>query len=107
MNFRLFTAIALSFSVVTLAGANAQSHYESLADTPFQGGYPTREGVTTLQDELFFQRAVQSYIWALPALNMVAMKEGTEKTFGSGYNVLAIWKIASMPKPWSRRLTLT
>jgi hypothetical protein len=41
---------------------------------------------------LFFQRAVQSYIWALPALNMVAMKEGAEKTFGNGYNVLAIWK---------------
>ena len=47
----------------------------------------------TLKDEAdSSQRAVQSYIWALPALNMVAMKEGSEKVFGKGYNVLPIWK---------------
>jgi hypothetical protein len=43
-------------------------------------------------DELQFQRAVQTYLWALPALNMVAMKEGEEAKFGGGYNVLPIWK---------------
>ena len=35
---------------------------------------------------------VQTYLWALPALNMCAMKEGSEKVFGKGYNVLPIWK---------------
>ena len=45
-----------------------------------------------LKEELLFQRAAQSYIWALPALNMVAMKEGSEKVFGKGYNILPIWK---------------
>ena len=39
-----------------------------------------------------FQRAVQTYLWALPALNMYGMKEGSEKTFGKGYNVLPIFK---------------
>lgn len=92
MNCKLLVAIAVAFGVATSAGAGAQSRYGSLADTPFEGGYPTHDGIETLRDELFFERAVQSYIWALPALNMVAMKEGAEKTFGSGYNVLAIWK---------------
>ena len=46
----------------------------------------------TLLDELFFQRAVQTYLWAMPALNMYGMKEGSEKVFGKGYNVLPIWK---------------
>ncbi|HVY05645.1 MAG TPA: DUF1254 domain-containing protein [Burkholderiales bacterium] len=68
------------------------SRYEELANLPFEGGYPTREGVEQLQQELFFQRAVQSWLWALPALNMYAMKEGSERTFGKGYNVLPIWK---------------
>ena len=35
---------------------------------------------------------MHSYIWALPALNMYGMKEGSEKVFGKGYNVLPIWK---------------
>jgi hypothetical protein len=86
MNCKLLVAIAVAFGVATSAGAGAQSRYGSLADTPFEGGYPTHDGIETLRDELFFERAVQSYIWALPALNMVAMKEGAEKTFGSGYN---------------------
>ena len=68
------------------------SRYDELANLPFENGYPSKEGVETLKDELLFQRAVQSYIWALPALNMYAMKEGSEKVFGKGYNVLPIWK---------------
>jgi hypothetical protein len=68
------------------------SRYDELANLPFENGYPTKEGVETLKDELLFQRAVQSYIWALPALNMYAMKEGSEKVFGKGYNILPIWK---------------
>ncbi len=70
----------------------AASHYDALANTPFDGGYPTRQGIAALTDEITFQRATQSYIWALPALNMIAMKNGSEKVFGSGYNVLPIWK---------------
>lgn len=87
---KLLCAVALGMA---LAGvALAASRYEHLANLPFAGGYPTQEGIAQLKDELLFQRAVQSYIWALPALNMSAMKEGSEKVFGAGYNVLPIWK---------------
>ena len=55
-------------------------------------GYIAKDNAPTLPDELFFQRAVQTYLWALPALNMYGMKEGSEKVFGKGYNVLPIFK---------------
>jgi hypothetical protein len=85
----------------------ATSHYTSLANLPFDGGYATPEGIKMLQDELLFQRGVQSYIWALPALKIYAMKEGSEAKFGAGYNVLPIWRNVSTRKRWSRRLTRT
>jgi hypothetical protein len=39
-----------------------------------------------------FQRATQTYLWALPLINTLGMKVGSEKQFGAGYNVLPIWK---------------
>ena len=92
---KIFSAIFVA--VLVLLGASApaiaqDSHYDQVANTPFAGGYPNKESIKALQDELLFQRGVQSYIWALPALNMYAMKEGSEKVFGAGYNVLPIFK---------------
>src|SRR5262245_57757157 len=68
------------------------SHYEQMANTPFPEHYATQESAAKLMDELLFQRGVQSYLWALPAVNIRAMQEASEKTFGKGYNVLPIWK---------------
>ncbi|MEV4204282.1 DUF1254 domain-containing protein [Nocardia salmonicida] len=67
-------------------------HYDELANAAFQGGFPTAQTTRSLRDELLFQRAVQSYLWALPAINIWAMKEASEATFGGGYNVLPIWQ---------------
>lgn len=58
----------------------------------FDMDYPTPEAVATLNDQLLYQRAVQSYLWALPVVNLMAMKEGSEKAFGAGYNVFPVWK---------------
>jgi len=70
----------------------AQSFYDQLADMPFKEGYIAKGDAPTLLNDSFFQRAVQTYLWALPALSMYGMKEGSEKVFGKGYNVLPIWK---------------
>ncbi|WP_046969930.1 DUF1254 domain-containing protein [Dyella japonica] len=78
-----------------LAGAQTQTgsaSHDALVNAKFEGDYPTKETADTLRDELFFQRAVQVYLWSLPAVNIYAMKEGSEKTYGAGYNVLPIWK---------------
>src|ERR1700750_1019762 len=69
-----------------------ETHYDELANLPFIEGYVSKDNVHALLDELFFQRAVQTYLWALPSLNMYGMKEGSEKVFGKGYNVLPIFK---------------
>ena len=66
--------------------------YAAIADAPFNKGFLSKEAIATLQEELVFQRAVQSYIWMLPAINMYGMKEGSESAFGKGYNVLPIFK---------------
>ena len=93
MNTRFSQVAALAVCMGIAFSTQAQtSRFDELADLPFDGGYPTKEGIATLKDELLFQRGVQTYIWALPALNMYGMKEGSEKTFGKGYNVLPIWK---------------
>jgi hypothetical protein len=66
--------------------------YDELANLPFPGNQPTAETAAKLHDELLFQRATQVYLWALPAVSMMAMKEASEQAFGGGYNILPVWK---------------
>jgi len=51
---------------------NLPEHIKAIADSRFENGYPTKEAARMLEDEIFFQRAVQVYLWALPAMNMTA-----------------------------------
>ncbi len=80
--------------VLALQGtAVAQStHFDELANLPFAENRPTNETAQALRDELLFQRATQAYLWALPLINTLGMKSGSEKVFGVGYNVLPVWK---------------
>jgi hypothetical protein len=87
----LILALGLALGITTQATL-AQSRYEALANAPFSQGGLSKEDTASLSDELMFQRAVQTYLWALPSLNMYGMKEGSEKVFGKGYNVLPIFK---------------
>jgi hypothetical protein len=68
------------------------SRFDTLADSPMFENRPTPETCATLRDELLFQRATQTYLWALPLINTLGMKFGSETTFGAGYNVLPVWK---------------
>lgn len=69
-----------------------QDRYSELAGLQMPGGYPTGDSNAFLTEELFFQRATQVYLWALPAMNMYAMKVGLEKTSGTGYNVMSVYE---------------
>ena len=73
MKRRMFIWLALIVSCMTPA-LPQQSRYSDVANLPFQQSYPTDETARRLKDELLFQRGVQSYLWALPAINMWAMK---------------------------------
>ena len=73
--------------------AAAQSaRFEALSNLPFVENRPTAETTEILRDELLFQRATQTYLWALPLFNTLGMKVGSEKVFGVGYHVLPVWK---------------
>ena len=85
----------LPTAAILLASSSSfaqESRYEALADAPFAENRPTPETAKLLKDELLFQRAMQTYLWALPLINTLGMKVGSEKAFGAGYNVLPVWK---------------
>ena len=89
------TLLLLTVCVLAVTGCQTQrgsSHYQELADVPFPGNQPAQESADALHDELVFQRAVQSYLWALPAMNMYAMREGQRKAFDDDSNTLNIAK---------------
>src|SRR5215469_13047341 len=87
------TLVSLALTLTFATAAFPQDpRYNELADQPFQQDYPTEQMTQKLTDELLFERGVQSYLWALPAINMWAMKQASEARFGAGYNVLPVWK---------------
>jgi hypothetical protein len=51
-------------------------------------------------EEFLFARAIQAYMITIPALNVIGMRDGSEATFGAGYNVLPIWKDRMNAKTW-------
>ena len=92
-------------SVLTLAAALAgpvvaenDMRPQSLAQLPFAQNRPTAATAATLREELKFQQATQAYLWALPLINTLGMKFGSEEVFGAGYNILPIWKERLDPK---------
>jgi hypothetical protein len=85
----------LGIALAALAGVTVLAQtdrFDRLANLPFHEGRPTPETAQILRDELLFQRATQAYLWALPLINTLGMKNASEKTFGAGYNVLPLWK---------------
>ena len=86
-------ALVSALAITSAQTAPAQtSRFDELANLPFKENRPTKATAQTLRDELLFQRATQAYLWALPLINTLGMKDGSEKVFGAGYNVLPIWK---------------
>lgn len=98
-NVTLAAAGMVCAGLTAFGGAVAQTdHIEALANLPFEQNRPTPETAETLRQELDFQQAVQAYLWAMPLINTLGMKFGSEEVFGAGYNVLPIWKERLDPK---------
>lgn len=77
---------------LTAGSVAAQDRFRALADLPFEQNRPTAATAETLRQELAFQQATQAYLWALPLINTLGMKFGSEAVFGAGYNILPVWK---------------
>ena len=93
---------ALVCALVMLAGAQAQAQETAppLVRQIYDGNWPSAEEAQQLRDELFYQRAIHTYMTMLPALNVIGMRDGSEAAFGAGYNVLAIWKDRMDSRAW-------
>jgi hypothetical protein len=96
----LLSSVAVLCLSVGFAGSASadQARFDSLANLPFEQNRPTPETAETLKEELAFQQATQAYLWALPLINTLGMKFGSEEVFGAGYNILPIWKERLDPK---------
>ncbi|MCE2799868.1 MAG: DUF1254 domain-containing protein [Planctomycetaceae bacterium] len=92
IRFKKIAPAILAFVAIGAPLRAQTSRFDALADAPFKENRPTSETAQMLRDELLFQRATQTYLWALPLINTLGMKTGSESTFGKGYNVLPIWK---------------
>lgn len=77
--------------VIACATPDRTDRFESLATLPFEKDRPTAETARTLTEELLFQRAVQTYLWAMPLLNTMGMRDGFAEAYTPTYNTMAIW----------------
>ncbi len=84
--------IATVLTLLTLGPVHAEYVKSPLMQKLYDGNFPSQEEAQELVDELYYMRAVQSYMAMLPALNVIGMRDGSEAVFGKGYNILPIWK---------------
>jgi hypothetical protein len=65
---------------------------ETGGDFVLEGGYPVRSSIAALYDELDYQRAVQAYIWAVPAVEMEVLTEGLEQDLGLSLTTVGVFE---------------
>ncbi|MFK8252896.1 DUF1254 domain-containing protein [Ancylobacter terrae] len=98
-NTLMASAAALAVLLGSYGVVPAQPlRFDEIANLPFDFNRPTSETANTLLETLAFQQATQAYLWAMPLINTLGMKYGSDKVFGTGYNVLPIWKQRLDPK---------
>ena len=64
----------------------------------FEQGFPTEETKQKVFDEMDYQRAVQAYMWAYPAVSFESIRIGVKRDLGVDYNDLIIAESFSGPE---------
>lgn len=95
----LLIALVLACTFIGATQAQAQKA-PPLVEKLYNGNWPSDKEAQSLLDELYYQRAVHTYMTMIPALNVIGMRDGSEKAFGKGYNVLPIWKDRMDSRTW-------
>jgi hypothetical protein len=88
-------AAAALIGVLSTAGLHAQSTTPDSVNTrigamKFERGYPTEETARKLFDELDYQRAVQAYLWAYPAVSFESIRLALKQDFGADHHDMVI-----------------
>jgi len=92
--------ISLVIAIQAQAQVQAQETMPPLVRQINNGNWPSDSEARQLVDELYYQRAIHSYMTMQPALNVIGMRDGSEAEFGAGYNVLPIWKDRMDARAW-------
>jgi hypothetical protein len=88
-------------SALTLTSAIAQtpdSVQTRIGMLSFERGYPNPETTRKVFDEMDYQRAVQAYLWAYPAVSFESIRLGTKRDLGLDYNEFTIADKFADPK---------
>lgn len=81
---KITAAAVLALIVITMTtGALAQTTDTRLGKLNFENGFPTEETTRKLFDEMDYQRAVQAYLWAYPAVSFESIRVATKRDIGA------------------------
>jgi hypothetical protein len=64
----------------------------------FESGFPAQSSIQGLYDELDYQRAVQAYIWATPAVAGASFIEGAKRDLKASLTNIMLWESSATPK---------
>jgi hypothetical protein len=104
-------AASLTLIVVTMTGCRptstpTQNQAEAQMETTdtrigklsFPNGFPTEDTTRKVFDEMDFQRAVQAYLWAYPAVSFESIRIGTKRDLGADLGDMVIADNFADPK---------
>lgn len=87
----LASVLGLSLGFGTRLAMAQQDRFDAIAHLPLEHNRAAEDTANTLLEEPTFQRATQIYLWALPLLNTMGMRNGADTRFGAGCNVMQVW----------------
>jgi hypothetical protein len=98
-------AVAATLSAIPFTSTTSLAQTQAPPASPLikqinNGNWLPQKEAEDLRDELFYQRAIHAYMTMQPAMNVIGMRDGSEATFGKGYNVLPIWKDRMDSRAW-------
>jgi hypothetical protein len=79
-NKKILLAVAL-ICALAASSAYAQTISTRLGKLEVESGYPSKESITKLTDEMDYQRACQAYIWGLPMVGIAEWQKAHDNIF--------------------------
>jgi len=74
------------------APGNAQTIDPRTEELKYENGYPSKETVEKLYDEMDLQRASQAYMWSFPAVSVASIRAGLFRDLGATYNDIVLYE---------------
>ena len=96
----ILIAVALA-GALTITNARAQmpdSLKTRIGILSFENGYPSEETARKLFDEMDYQRAVQAFLWAYPAVSFESIRIANQRDLGTDLNDMVIADNFADPK---------